>query len=112
MTIDKFFEHYEILTKRKEYILKSKNHDYAKSTDMFSNFRKVADISNQSISKVFMVFMAVKIARLGELTTEKTPNNESVEDTLLDLSNYADLFNIFLKENIKDKDIDDYNMVN
>ena len=97
MTIKNFFKEYEKLTRRKRDILTSKNHDYAKSTDMFANFRKVADISNQSIEKVFMVFMAVKIARLGELTDGKTPNNESVNDTLLDLSNYADLFNVFLK---------------
>ena len=100
MTIEKFFKHYKKLTKKKEGILKSKNHDYAKEKDMFSNFRKIADMSNIPIKKVFMVFLAVKIARLGELTSGKTPSNESIEDTLLDLSNYADLFNIFNKEDV------------
>ena len=98
MTIEKFFEHYTKLTEQKRDILKKKNHDYAKVKDMFSNFKLMARIANIPIEKVFMVFLAVKVVRLGELTSGKEPNNESIEDTLLDLSNYADLFNIFNKE--------------
>lgn len=73
-----------------------KNEDYATAGNPYSNFefsgqlaamfRNPADIS-------FATLIGVKLARLGELMGKgKTPKNESVQDTLLDLAVYAALW--------------------
>lgn len=67
-----------------------KAHDYAKSGDPYSNFRHSAAIAGVDPLTVFLVMIGVKIARLNSLYSEgKEPNNESIEDTWLDLANYA-----------------------
>ena len=77
-------------------IIESKNSDYAKNDDAFSNFKFCAEFAGISVEQVFRVFIAVKIARLKELMNGKDAKNEKVEDTLVDLSNYVDLLNCWL----------------
>lgn len=73
----------------------AKNHDYAKDSDPFSNFREAALVADgfEGLDAVFAVLIGVKLARLRELTRSgKTPNNESIADTRLDLAMYAALW--------------------
>lgn len=78
--------------------LTKKANDYASNKDCFSNFKFIAEICKIHVEKTFMVFLAVKIARLSELVCEgKQAKNESISDTLKDLSNYACLMDIYLK---------------
>ena len=79
-------------------ILKSKANDYANSGDCFSNFKKIANMTDLSVKKVFEVFLSVKMARINELFKGKTPKNESIDDTLKDLANYACLLSIYGNE--------------
>jgi len=79
--------------------LVSKSYDYAQKEDCFSNFKTIAQIVDIPGYKTFMQFIVVKIARLAELLGQgKEAKHESIEDTLKDLSNYACLLSIYLKE--------------
>lgn len=70
-----------------------KNKDYADSNNPFSNF----DVSEYCISlfksnrdKTFVWPIATKLARLSTLlNSNKIPNNESIEDSFIDIANYV-----------------------
>jgi CTP synthase (UTP-ammonia lyase) len=79
-------------------ILVSKASDYAKEGDCFSNFKKIATICDVPVEKVFLMFTTVKIARIVELLTKEN-KNESLEDSLMDLINYAALMFAYRKDN-------------
>ncbi len=67
-----------------------KNEDYAADDNPFSNFSGVAAMTGLETDKVFQVMIGIKMERLKQLVgTGKAPNNESVDDTILDLANYA-----------------------
>ena len=68
----------------------SKAHDYAKDSDRFSNFKEASAYSHVEVNKVFEVLLGIKQARLNELTSSgKSPNNESIRDTMLDRCVYS-----------------------
>lgn len=73
-----------------------KNHDYAKDTDPFSNFRQAAILVSwfkDPLDQLFAGLFGIKLARLAELKgSGKTPNNESVFDSHLDLATYATIW--------------------
>jgi len=98
MVIDELIKKLKELYDKKMDIIQKKNHDYAKQWDVFSNFEYCAKVANIPIEKVMLVFIAVKIARLTELFDKKEALNESIEDTLIDLSNYADLLYVYTKQ--------------
>jgi len=80
-------------------ILKKKAHDYAQEDDCFSNFKKIASICEVPTSKVFIMFMTVKIARLVELTKKgESQTGESMQDSCLDIANYGCLMSLYLGE--------------
>lgn len=89
----------EILEKIKS-IHDKKNEDYA-GTHPFDNFIRSATISewfNNRYDKAFVVLIGTKLARLANLlNSSKEPNNESVEDSFLDLSTYCILWAAFHK---------------
>lgn len=72
-----------------------KNDDYAFSDNPFSNFDVQAYLLEQfkfasSHDQAFISLIAVKIARLANLLSSKGhPQNESIEDTMLDLATYT-----------------------
>lgn len=69
-----------------------KNADYAHEGNPYSNFEEAAAYAGVSVDDVFNVLIGVKTARLIELfKSGKTPQNESVVDTLLDRAVYAAL---------------------
>ena len=70
----------------------SKNHDYADDDNPFSNFEGTARSAGLSVDQVFQVMVGIKVERLRQLVGGKEPNNESIEDTILDLANYAALW--------------------
>ena len=70
----------------------SKAHDYADDADVYSNFTGSAKLANVSTETVFQVLIGIKVERLRQLTSGKEPNHEGIEDTLLDLANYAALW--------------------
>lgn len=69
---------------------RDKSHDYANQNNAYANFERQAGITNTSVDMVFFNAIAIKIARLTELVgNSKEPKNESIDDTILDLANYA-----------------------
>jgi hypothetical protein len=67
--------------------------DYASTQNPYSNFEMSAEVAGVPVETVFRVLIGVKLARLAELLNNaKTPNNESIDDSIIDLANYAALW--------------------
>ena len=81
----------------KKNILKLKGEDYA-NEDVLSNFKTAGANIGISAEQQCLSLIATKVARLGNLLSGKTPNNESVSDSILDLSNYTDLLYCLVNE--------------
>lgn len=83
------------LTRQMQEIHHKKNNDYT-SGNPDENFERMGIISSwfsNQIDKVFATMVAVKLARLGVLlSSQREPNNESVEDSFLDLCTYCALW--------------------
>lgn len=73
-----------------------KNEDYASAGDPYSNFKAAGALAAQFTDPTdiaFATLIGVKLARLAELKGKgKSPRNEGVQDTLLDLAVYAALW--------------------
>ena len=72
-----------------------KSADYAdtKAGKYYSNFEEAAATAGVSVDDVFGVQIGIKLARLRELLKSgKIPNNESIQDTRLDLAVYSVLW--------------------
>ena len=88
-------EFVETLDKMKA-VHEAKDEDYASSDNPFSNF----DVSEYLCSqfknerdKVFVWPIATKLARISNLLNSgNIPNNESIEDSLIDIANYVILW--------------------
>jgi hypothetical protein len=85
--------------KRQSEVILTKNHDYA-DADALSNFKKAGAIAGLTPELQCLSLIAVKVARLGNLLHGKTPNNESIDDTVLDLANYSFLLHSIIKESV------------
>lgn len=70
-------------------VLQSKGNDYSSETDALSNFKQAGAICRISAEQHCLALIATKVARLGVLLKGKTPKNESVEDSIIDLINYS-----------------------
>ena len=83
-------------------ILTKKAHDYAQEEDCFSNFKKIAILCDISVERVFLVFLSLKLTRLSELIGSDGPAvEESLQDTLSDVSNYSCIMSLYLAEEAK-----------
>ena len=84
---------FDIILDRMAAISDSKRHDYASEDDPFLNFIQVANISGLTTDEVFLVWIATKLVRLGQLVGgDKEPNNESIDDSIIDMANYSALW--------------------
>lgn len=81
----------------KKNVMKLKGEDYA-NEDVLSNFKSAGANIGISAELQCLSLIATKVARLGNLLSGKTPNNESVSDSILDLSNYTDLLYCLVNE--------------
>lgn len=76
-----------------------KSADYATDTNYYSNFENAAISASTSVDAVFRTMIGIKLARLAELQGKgKTPKNESVMDSLIDLAVYATLYASYYEE--------------
>lgn len=70
-----------------------KARDYASKDNPFTNFEDVAHTTGVPVDQVFRQFIAVKLARLKNLLKDgRNPQNESIEDSKLDLAVYSLLY--------------------
>jgi len=87
----------QIFSKMREIMLK-KGNDYA-GEDRLSNFKLAGNISGISPEVQCLSLIATKVARLGTLlNSNNKPNNESIEDSVIDLINYSALLHMILSE--------------
>ena len=80
-------------------LLKKKNNDYATDKDPFRNFR-FSEIAGVPVEKGIMVRMLDKMSRVSNLLEngkEAQVRDESIEDTLLDICNYAAILSAYRK---------------
>ena len=81
-------------------IMLSKGNDYA-NEDRLSNFKLAGSICGLTPQQNCLSLIATKVARLGVLLKEKSePNNESIEDSLVDMANYTLLLIMILKDEV------------
>lgn len=90
MTKQEQIDSFNELVKKAENVLLKKGDDYA-NTDRLSNFKDAGKITGITTEQHCLALIATKVARLGNLFSGKTPNNESIQDSILDLFNYAAL---------------------
>ena len=77
-------------------IHEKKNEDYAAQGKQFENFTRAAELItwfNHNEDKAFVNHIATKLARLATLLNSNgEPNNESIDDSFLDLATYCILW--------------------
>ncbi len=79
-------------------IAKIKNADYTGERDAFYNFELVEQVLGVPTEKGLLVRMLDKISRLNTLLDrEAEVKDEKIEDTLLDLCNYAALLKAYIE---------------
>lgn len=79
-------------------VLFKKSKDYATDIDVLSNFKLAGSICGLTPEQNCLSLIATKVARLGVLLQGKVPNNESIQDSVLDLANYAVLLDMIISE--------------
>lgn len=86
------------LTQKMQSVMFSKGNDYA-NEDRLSNFKLAGTICGLTPELNCLSLMATKVARLGVLlNNDNAPNNESIQDSILDLANYTILLSMILKD--------------
>lgn len=103
VTIDELIKFLDSKNDESMELLKKKGHDYA-GKDIFQNFKQMFDLCNTlkidftKPESIHMFYIILKIQRICNLIfTDKKPSNESIEDTLIDLTNYVNLFHARIK---------------
>ena len=88
------------ITEKMRDIMLSKGNDYA-NEDRLSNFKLAGSICGLTPEQNCLSLIATKVARLGVLLKEKSePNNESIEDSLVDMANYTLLLIMIMKDEV------------
>ena len=99
MTKEKQVELFNEITEQMRNTLLNKGDDYA-NTDRLSNFKLAGGIAGGNAKINCLNLIGTKVARLGVLLNSKdAPKNESINDSVLDLANYAILLSMILKDN-------------
>lgn len=98
MTPAEYLAEFEKITAKMLEITRKKNADYTGQTkDAFSNFRVVEHTGLTSVEVGILTRMSDKFARAVALTrVQASVSSESIQDTLLDLANYAIILSIYL----------------
>lgn len=90
--------HFEQYVKQMREVLLSKGNDYA-NTDRLSNFKLAGNICGLDAELNCLSLIATKVARLGVLlSSDNKPNNESIDDSVMDLANYSVLLSMIIKD--------------
>jgi hypothetical protein len=111
MTKKEYMQFHQDCCNRMIDITAKKNSDYTgASGDPFSNFNQIGGLVQlPSVVEIgFLTRMSDKISRIGSFVTKGflLVNDESVEDTLLDLANYCILFAGYIRSKRGEKKYD------
>ena len=108
MTLETQQKHFLEITEQMKSIMFAKGNDYA-NKDRLSNFKLAGNISGLTPELNCLSLIATKVARLGVLlNNDNKPNNESINDSLLDLANYTVLLTMLLKDKESKGILQDY----
>lgn len=78
-------------------LIKLKNNDYGGPVDPFKNFH-LSEMIGVPIERAILVRISDKLARISNILDIKASvKNETIEDTLLDLINYAAILKAYLE---------------
>lgn len=100
MNLEQQREAIQAFTKKMIETITKKGNDYA-GVDRLSNFKSRATFLDTTTEKILLGDILLKVTRLKELiNNDKVPENESLQDTLLDLSCYSFLCFCALEEKI------------
>lgn len=103
MTLQEQEIHFLQMTEKMKETLLKKGDDYSNS-DRLSNFKQAGFICGISPALQCLSLISTKVARLSSLlNSNKSPKNESVQDSVLDLANYSILLSMILEEESKEK---------
>ena len=99
MTSEQLIEYLRDKTTQMVTIAEKKNHDYNSGKDPFSNFQNVQLLNIASTEQGILVRMTDKLSRLSSFVKKDVMmvKDESIEDTCMDLANYALLFSAYVK---------------
>jgi len=99
-----FLEKLEENQKKDLKILKRKNSDYADGENAFQNFSMVEDAGLMSTEQGIAVRMSDKMQRIFNLLDKEADvDDETIEDTLSDLRNYANILQVYLQKDNEDE---------
>lgn len=101
-----YIEYIKNFHKDASEIVEKKCVDYAGKEDPLRNFRDAALLAGVTVEQGMLVRMADKIARIRNLTAKKDSLGEvgeKLEDTLMDLSNYASILSYYCASTYKDQ---------
>jgi len=97
MNNKEFLREFEITLNTMKRIVKAKNQDYANG-DAFANFKLCEELGLCSVAEGITVRLADKLKRICNLLNQEAAVlDETVEDTLLDMSNYAIILLLYLR---------------
>jgi hypothetical protein len=98
MTLEQQEKYFEKMVSDMRSMLFKKGNDYA-NTDRLSNFKLAGSICGLTPELNALSLIATKVARLGVLLkSDSKPNNESIQDSVLDLANYSILLSMILAD--------------
>ena len=102
MTRDELLKSHNELTKRAYELMKRKNADYAgkAGTEPFANFTRCEAMGICTTEAGMLVRMTDTLSRLSSFVEAGTfqVKDESLEDTCVDIINYAVLFHTFVQD--------------
>jgi len=94
-TREELFALHQELTNKALEVMKAKNHDYASKGDPYRNFRTFGLLG-------VLVRLSDKLARLRSFTENGVTKvaDETIQDTLVDVINYAVIFEGMLRDGV------------
>lgn len=97
--------HFNQMVETMRSIMLKKGNDYS-NVDRLSNFKYGGGIIGISPEQHCLALIATKVARLGNLLSSgKTPDNESVDDSIVDMANYSLLLSMIVADSRKQKEL-------
>ncbi len=100
MLREEYLEEFKKINQEQYELTKKKNSDYANDGDAFLNFKLISIITGgkTTIEDGLLTRITDKVSRIGRLVHKKAHiEDEKIEDTLIDLANYAIIYIIYLR---------------
>ena len=80
-------------------VMSKKRDDYSSNEDWLSNFRESSQIAGVQLEQSILVYIGTKLSRIKNLMNNGSEaQNESLQDSALDLANYATILYAHLSD--------------